>query len=264
MKIGFIGGGNMAEAMIKGITSQGMKDILVAEPGNDRREYLQKNFRIETTEFNKEVSSLCNIIILAVKPQNMETVLDEIRDTVNEEKTVVSIAAGITIAHLSSKLNTKKLIRVMPNTPALVQEGMTVMSLCECFPDRDISVVREIFMSVGRVITLPEKYMDAVTALSGSGPAFIALFIEAMIDTGVKLGLNENDAYTLAVQTAIGTARLLDTGMPPSNLREMVTSPGGTTAAGLKVFDDKGFRDIVSAAIEAAKNTSEELGKGRS
>jgi pyrroline-5-carboxylate reductase len=103
-----------------------------------------------------------------------------------------------------------------------------------------------------------------VTALSGSGPAFIALFIEAMIDTGVKLGLNENDAYTLAVQTAIGTARLLDTGMPPSNLREMVTSPGGTTAAGLKVFDDKGFRDIVSAAIEAAKNTSEELGKGRS
>jgi len=261
MKIGFIGGGNMAEALIKGMTSQGMKDIFVSEPREERRQHLQQNYGIETTNSNKELVSSCNIIILAVKPQNMQTVLDEIKETIAEEKTVVSIAAGITFAYLSSKLKTKKLIRVMPNTPALVQEGMTVMSLCECFSDRDVSIVREIFMSIGKVITLPEKYMDAVTALSGSGPAFFALFIEAMIEAGVKMGLSNDDAAALALQTAIGTSKLLDAGMSPSALREMVTSPGGTTAAGLRVFDEKGFKDTVIAAIEAAKNRAKELGK---
>jgi pyrroline-5-carboxylate reductase len=260
-KIGFIGGGNMAEAMIKGMTSQGMKNIMVSEPREERREYLQKRFGIETTPSNTEVTTSCNIIILAIKPQNMETVLNEIEDTITEDKTIVSIAAGITFAYLQSKLNTKKLIRVMPNTPALVQEGMAVMSLCECFSDRDIAVVREIFMSIGEVITLPEKYMDAVTAVSGSGPAFISFFIEAMIEGGIKMGLNNDDASTLAIQTLIGTSKLLDTGMSPSKLREMVTSPGGTTAAGLKVFDEKGFKNTVIAAIEAATNRSKELGR---
>ena len=149
----------------------------------------------------------------------------------------------------------------MPNTPALVQAGMTVMSLCECFDDRDIAVVRGIFMSIGELMVLPEKQMNAVTAVSGSGPAFFALFIEAMTEAGVKLGLSEDGASTLAVQTAIGTAKLLETGMPPSKLREMVTSPGGTTAAGLKVFEEKGLRDIVSAALQAAKIRAEELGR---
>ena len=264
MKIGFIGGGNMAEAMIKGMTSRGMKDILVSEPRNERRRYLQENFGIQTTESNKEVASSCNIIILAVKPQNMDSAINEISEVVTEDRTVVSIAAGITLDYLSSKLKTKKLIRVMPNTPALVQEGMSVISLCECFSGRDISVVREILMSIGKVITLPEKYMDAVTALSGSGPAFIALFIEAMIEGGIKTGLNNDDALTLAVQTLAGTSKLLDSGMGPSKLREMVTSPGGTTEAGLKIFDKKGFKGIVSDAVEAAKNRAEELGKGRS
>jgi pyrroline-5-carboxylate reductase len=261
MRIGFIGGGNMAEAMIKGMTSQGMKDILVSEPKEERRQYLHDNYGTDTTQFNKETVSQCSIIILAVKPQNMDTVVDEISETITEEKTVVSIAAGITLAYLSSKLKTKKLIRVMPNTPALVQEGMTVLSLCECFSDRDISVVREIFMSIGKVTTLPEKYMDAVTALSGSGPAFIAFFIEAMIEGGIKIGLNKDDAFDLALQTAVGTSKLIDTSISPTKLREMVTSPGGTTAAGLKVFDEKGFRDIVTAAMEAAKNRAAELGK---
>ena len=264
MKIGFIGGGNMAEAMIKGMTSRDMKDILVSDPRNERRQYLQENFGIETTGSNKEVASSCNIIILAVKPQNMETVVSEISETVTGEKTVVSIAAGITLDYLSSRLKTEKLIRVMPNTPALVQEGMSVMSLCECFSGRDIALVREILMSVGKVITLPEKYMDAVTAVSGSGPAFIALFIEAMIEGGIKSGLNNDDALTLAVQTLAGASKLLDSGMSPLKLREMVTSPGGTTEAGLKIFDEKGFKGIVSDAVEAAKNRAGELGKGRS
>ncbi len=271
MKIGFIGGGNMAEALIKGMTSEGMKDILVSEPGEERRQYLQQSYGTETTEFNKEVASTCNIIILAVKPQNMETVLDEISEAVTGEKTIVSIAAGITLTYLSSRLKTKKLIRAMPNTPALVQEGMTVMSFppeadqplaeCKYFSDRDISVIREIFMSAGKVITLPEKYMDMVTALSGSGPAFIALFIEAMINAGIKRGLGKEDSITLTIQTLLGTARLLETGITPQRLREMVTSPGGTTAAGLEVFNRENFGNIVITAVEAAANRAEELGK---
>ena len=262
--IGFIGGGNMAEAIIKGVKSQESgvrRDILVSEPSEDRRKYLQQTYVIKTTESNKEVASSCNIIILAIKPQNMAAVLDEVADLITEEKTVVSIAAGITLSFLQSKLKTKKLIRVMPNTPAIVQEGMSVMSLCECFSDKDIAIIRDIFMSVGKVLTLPEKYINAVTAVSGSGPAFVALFIEAMIDAGEKIGLSRDNASELAIQTLIGTASLLDTGMPPEKLREMVTSPGGTTAAGLKVFEEKGFKDIVYDALHAAKKRAEELAK---
>lgn len=264
MKIGFIGGGNMAEALIKGIRGHGRgvrDEIFVSERREDRRKYLEQSYGIHATSSNKEVAVLCNIIILAVKPQNMEEVLDEISPDINEEKTVVSIAAGITLAFLSSRLKTKKLIRVMPNTPALVQKGMTVMSLCECFSDTDMATVREILMSIGELIVLPEKYMDAVTALSGSGPAFIAAFVEAMTEAGIKLGLSDDNASRLSVQTAIGTAKLLETGIPPSKLREMVTSPGGTTAAGLSVFHDQALKDMVSTALKAAKNRAEELGR---
>jgi pyrroline-5-carboxylate reductase len=261
MKIGFIGGGNMAEALLKGMTSQGMKDIIVSEPREERRQYLEKTYGAATTGANREVVDTSDIIILAIKPQNIDEVVNEISTSVTENKTVVSIAAGIKLDYLTSRLNTKKIVRVMPNTPALVQEGMSVMSLCECFSDSSISVVREILMSIGKVITLPEKYMDAVTAVSGSGPAFFALFVEAMVRSAVELGLGDDDARELAVQTAIGTAKLLETGMSPSRLREMVTSPGGTTAAGLEAFKDKGFMDIVLAAVKAARDRSVELGR---
>lgn len=259
--IGFIGGGNMAEAMIKGIFGKHGRDIMVSEPRDERRAYLENTYKINTTSDNKEVVKSCNIIILAVKPQNMDSVSAEIADLISSEKLIVSIAAGITLAYLTSRLKTSKIIRVMPNTPALVQEGMSVLSMCECIHDKEMGLIRDIFMSIGKVLMLPEKYMDAVTALSGSGPAFIALFVEKMIDAGVKMGLNRDNASELAVQTLIGTAKLLETGMPPYKLREMVTSPGGTTAAGLKVFEDKGLKDIVAAVIEAAANRSKELGK---
>lgn len=259
--IGFIGGGNMAEAMVKGIVRSGKKDIIVSEPREERRQYLEKTYNIKTTNDNKEVVKNSQIIILAVKPQNMDDVTSEIADSVASDKTVVSIAAGITLSYLTSRLKTEKIIRVMPNTPALVQEGMSVLSLCECMPDREMGLIRDIFMSIGRVLVLPEKYLDAVTAVSGSGPAFIALFVEKMIEAGEKTGLQRDNASELAIQTLIGTAKLLETGMPPDKLREMVTSPGGTTAAGLKVFEDKGFQDIVTAVIQAAANRSKELGR---
>ena len=258
--IGFIGGGNMAEALIKGMTGQGMRDILVSEPREDRRAYLEQTYGVKTTQSNKEAVSSGSIVILAVKPQIMDSVLNEIAASVTEEKTVVSIAAGIPLSTLSAKLATKKLIRVMPNTPAIVQEGMSVMSLCECFSDKDIFAVREIFMSIGKVLTLPEKYMNTVTALSGSGPAFIALFIEAMIESGVKMGLRKDSAAELAVQTLLGTAKLLDTGMPPEKLREMVTSPGGTTAAGLEVLEERDLKGTVAETLQAAVKRAEELG----
>lgn len=262
---GFIGGGNMAEALIKGIVHSTQftvhQDIIVSEPREERRKYLEQTYGVKTTEKNRDAVSTSNIIILAVKPQNMDAVLNEISDLITEEKTVVSIAAGITLSYLQSKLKTKKLIRVMPNTPALVQEGMSVMSLCECFPDRDISPVREILMSVGKVLVMPEKYMNVVTALSGSGPAFIAFFIEAMIEAGVEYGLSRGHASELAAQTLLGTAKILDSGLSPDKLREMVTSPGGTTAAGLEVFREKGLVDIVDDAISASVKRAEELGR---
>jgi len=259
--IGFIGGGNMAEALIKGVIKSGTKDIMVSEPREERRGYLEKTYNVKTTLDNKDIVRNCSIIILAVKPQNMDEVTAEIAGLISPEQLIVSIAAGITLSYLTERLKTSKIIRVMPNTPALVQEGMSVLSMCECIHDREMGTVRDIFMSVGNVLTLPEKYMDAVTAVSGSGPAFIALFVEYLINAGVSVGLATENAETLAIQTLIGTGRLLETGMPPRKLREMVTSPGGTTAAGLKVFEEKGLKDIVLAAIQAATNRSKELGR---
>ncbi len=262
--IGFIGGGNMAEAIIRGIRSQrssAIRDIIVSEPREERRRYLEQNYDVRTTSSNRDVAMQCNIIILAIKPQNMAQVLDEISELVGEDKTVVSIAAGISLSFLQQRLKTKRLIRVMPNTPALVQEGMSVMSLCECFSDRDIATVREILMSIGRVLTLPEKYINAVTAVSGSGPAFIAFFLECMIKAGEKMGLGPDTARELAIQTLIGTAKMIESGMSPEKVREMVTSPGGTTEAGLKAFEEKGLNDVVYYALKKALDRAEELGQ---
>lgn len=262
--IGFIGGGKMAEAIIKGIRNHRLevaKDIIASEPIEERRRYLEKNYDIKVTPSNSEVATKSNIIILAVKPQDMAQVLDEISGLVGEEKTVVSIAAGISLSYLQQRLKTKKLIRVMPNTPALVQEGMSVISLCECFSDKDLATVREIFMSIGKVLTLPEKYINAVTALSGSGPAFIALFIDAMIEAGKRLGLPTDITRELAIQTLIGTTRMIETGLTPEKIREMVTSPKGTTEAGLKAFEEKGFNDVVYYALRKAFERAEELGR---
>ncbi len=259
-KIGFIGGGNMAEALIKGISHR-FRDIVVSEPKEERRNYLEKTYGIKTTPHNREVASASKIIILAIKPQNIQSVLEEIRDTIDKEKTIVSIAAGIRLSYLKKFLDTEKIIRVMPNTPALIGEAMNVISMCECFSGKEIDIVREIFMSTGKVITLPEHYMDQVTAISGSGPAFIAYFIEGVIEAGMRIGLSKNICIELCTQTLLGTARLLESGFSPERLREMVTSPGGTTEAGLRVFNEKNLKDIVIEGIITAKKRAEELSK---
>jgi pyrroline-5-carboxylate reductase len=260
MTVGFIGGGNMAEALIKGMTREGMKEIVVAEPRQQRRLHLENTYGVRATAENAEAVSASSIVVLAVKPQNMAKVLEEIASFVGD-RTVVSIAAGITLSYLEERLGTRRLIRVMPNVAALGQEAMTAISVCECLSGSEVNTVKQMFMSVGRVLMLPEKYMDAVTAVSGSGPAFVALFIDAMAEAGAGLGLRREDALALAVQTAAGTARLLDEGLEPSRLIEMVRSPGGTTAEGLGVFERKGLRDIVREAVEAAARRAGELSK---
>ena len=259
--IGFIGGGNMAEALIKGMRIEGMRDIIVSEPREERRRYLESAYQVRATASNTDVVAASEIVILAVKPQNMGPVLDEITASIDESKTVVSIAAGITLAFLQSKLKTTRLVRVMPNTPALVLEGMSVLSLCSCLPEPVIAPVRQIFMAIGKVTTLPERQINAVTALSGSGPAFIALFIENMIAAGEALGLSPDSSRELAVQTLVGTAKQIGEGMSPEKLREMVTSPGGTTAAGLAAFQEQGLKEITIAALQAAHKRAEELGR---
>jgi pyrroline-5-carboxylate reductase len=259
--IGFIGGGNMAEALIRGMTFRGMRDIMVSEPREERRAHLERTFGIKAVFDNLELVNACDIIVLAVKPQDMEKVLGEISPHVPEDKTVVSIAAGITISFLEEKLKSRKIVRVMPNVASMVQEGMAVMSLCECFSDKDVNVVKDIFMASGRVLVMPEKHLNAVTALSGSGPAFIAHFLDAMVVAAEGMGLREQEALELALQTLSGTASLLEGGIPPNKLIEMVRSPGGTTEAGLNVFDGEGFKDTVVKALEAAARRAGELAK---
>lgn len=258
--IGFIGGGKMAEALIKGITLHGIKDILVSDFLEKRRSYLEATYNISVTALNKEVASTCNIIILAVKPQDIPLVLDEIAPDITQDKTVVSIAAGITIDFFQKKLATKKIIRVMPNTPVFVQEGMSIISVDNGVSGDDLAPVLDIFMSVGKVFILPEEHINAMATVSGCGPAFFAMFIEALTSAGVSMGLAKEQVVGALVQTMVGTAKMLQSGMAPENLREMVTSPGGMTFAGLTVFEEKKINNIVYHALLAARDRGIELG----
>ena len=266
MITGFIGGGNMAEALVKGMRASGKADIIVSEPLEQRRRYLEETYGVRTTSSNQEAATLADLVVIAVKPQVIDQVLagiaDALRQGGKEKKLIVSIAAGIRLSYLTGRLGTNNVVRAMPNTPALAGEGMTVLSLCECIPDAGFSRVKDLFMSVGKVMVMPEKYMDAVTALSGSGPAFFALFLEGLIEGAEKLGIEAQTARQLALQTAAGTIKMLDEGASTGGLIKMVTSPGGTTRAGLDVLDGRGFKKLLYDTIEAATRRAAELGKG--
>jgi len=258
--IGFIGGGNMAAALIKGLISRGVRDIMVSEPDLTRCALLSNEFKIKTEFNNKKLASTCGILILAVKPQIITGILDEVKDSLNDNTIIVSIAAGITLALLKDRLKKQKIARVMPNTPALVLEAMSVISFSDMMSKEDQEKVIKLFEAAGKVLVLPESQMNSVTALSGSGPAFIAYFTEAMIKGGIEQGLDEKSAKILAIQTLIGTARLLEI-TPPDVLIKQVTSPGGTTEAGLKVLRERHADDIIKETILIAKKRGDELGK---
>jgi pyrroline-5-carboxylate reductase len=267
-KIGFVGGGQMAEALIKGISKAGLysaAQIFAADPAEARRDVLQKEYGIKTFSQASDMVKECGVIVLAVKPQIMGIVLDGLRDTLSDKHLVISIAAGITLEFIEGKLADSgcRFIRVMPNTPALVQEGAAALSPGLRANDDDLAMGKAIFEAVGQAVILPENYLDAVTGLSGSGPAYVFSFIEGLIDAGVKVGLARDAAQTLVLQTVLGSVKLaMASNEHPAQLRAMVTSPGGTTIAGLHEMERAGFKGILMDAVEAATNRSKELGKG--
>lgn len=269
-KLGFIGGGNMAEAMIKGLLSASFidaKNILVAEPSPGRREHLHSEYKVKVTDDNREIPAKSDIMVLAVKPQIVKKVLEEIHDRVDSKTLVISIAAGVTIGAIDDVLRggqDKKIciVRTMPNTPALVQESVTAIAPGSNVTKSDLKIAHRIFEAIGRTVDVDEVNMDAVTGLSGSGPAYIFLIIEALADAGVKMGLSRDVAYTLTVQTVLGSAKLArESGKHPGELKDMVTSPGGTSISGLHTLEAGGLRTTLMNAVEEATRRSMELGR---
>lgn len=265
-KIGFIGGGQMGEALIKGILAAGTYQknaIIVAEPDSARRSYLESEYSITTSETAKQIWQDCTIVVLAVKPQIMGAVLADSQSLIQENHLLITIAAGLPISYYKEHINIDqcKIIRVMPNTPALVMEGASALCGSKEVNEADLDKAVKILDGIGKTVVLDEHYMDAVTGLSGSGPAYVFTFIEAMIDAGVQNGLTRDTAEMLTIQTVLGSVKLLQaTKEHPAVLRSRVTSPGGTTIAGLHVLEKKGFRGIIMAAIKAATQRSHELG----
>lgn len=266
--IGFVGGGRMAEALIQGIMKAGLFDperIRAADPDPSRRQLLTDHYGIRTCAQANDFITDCTMLVLAVKPQVMGPVLDSIKTSVHSGHLLISIAAGIPLSFMEERLSGTqcRFIRVMPNTPALIQEGASALSPGSGTTDEDMSKARAIFDAVGRSVVLAEHYLDAVTGLSGSGPAYVFSFIEALIDGGVKVGLNRADAQLLVLQTVLGSVKLaMESNEHPAQLRAMVTSPGGTTIAGLHEMARAGFSGIVMDAVESATKRSRELGQG--
>jgi len=263
--IGFIGTGNMGEALIRGLLRAGVADpqqVLGSDPRDERRAFLDETYAIRTTADNKQVAREADILVLSVKPQVMERVLEEIGPTIHAHALVVSIAAGVPISAIEARLPQARVIRTMPNTPALVGAGATAIAMGGHATQDDVASARRIFDSVGMTVVLDEAQMDAVTGLSGSGPAYMFLIIEALSDAGVKVGLSRHQAQALAAQTVLGSAKLLiETGEHPGRLKDMVTSPGGTAIAGLHTLEAGGLRTTLMDAVEAATKRSRELGE---
>ncbi len=265
-KIGFVGGGQMAGAIIKGLLQSRISKhsrIVVIEPDEKRRELLSSAHSVKTSTEPGEAAD-CGIVILAVKPQILGKVLAGYQGILTEKQLIISIAAGIPVSFIEERLAVgSRIIRVMPNTPALVLEGASALCSGEGVSEEDIETGMAIFSAIGKCVRLEESYLDAVTGLSGSGPAYVFTFIDALIDAGIKVGLKPGDARELVLQTILGSVRLVqEKDMHPVELRAMVTSPGGTTIAGLHVLEKAAFKGAVMDGVEAAVNRSKELGKG--
>lgn len=262
--IGFIGGGNMAEALIKGLLGGACraKNIVVSDPARDRLSHLETQYGVATAADNSQLARSSNIVILAVKPQVMSEVLSECAGAFDEQTLLVSILAGIDTRALEGQFGKDiRVIRTMPNTPALVSEGATALCPGKFAAKDDLAEAAELFETVGRVVTVSEAQMDAVTGLSGSGPAYVFAFIEALADGGVFEGLPRETALTLATQTVLGAAHLVrESGEHPAQLKDRVCSPGGTTICGVQALEERGFRGTVLSAVSAASRRSRRLG----
>ncbi|PZG37181.1 pyrroline-5-carboxylate reductase [Listeria ivanovii] len=263
-KIGFIGAGNMGTAMIRGLAKTDFidrKNLFVCGRNIEKLQPLETEFKgIQLTTNVKKLAEAVDIIILSVKPYTISEVLTNIKDKLTPEKIIISVAAGITIADLEKQtIPETKIIRVMPNTPALVGEGMSSISPNTSVTAEETAIVSKIFTSFGQAEVVPESLMDAVVGVSGSSPAYVYMFIEALADGAVLNGLPRDKAYKFAAQAVLGSAKMvLETGEHPGKLKDMVTSPGGTTIEAVKSLEDNGFRSAVINAVQAAasKNSS--------
>ena len=261
--LAILGGGKIGEALLSGLLrgERGAADIVVAEKHADRASYLAGTHGVKIVD-PVTAAGLATTLLLAVKPQDIDALLAELAPAVGPGHTVVSVAAGITTAHIEAVLPPGvAVVRCMPNTPALVDQAMTAICAGAHADEAHLAVAESLLGAVGRVVRVPENQLDAVTALSGSGPAYFFYLVEAMIDAGILLGLPRALAAELIVQTAIGSAVMLrDSGEHPVQLREAVTSPGGTTIAAIRELEVHGVRAALLAAIEAACARSRELG----
>ena len=263
--LGFLGAGNMAGALIKGLLHAGVVSpdrIYASDVKTDRLKQLAAAHGIHVTSDNHELVRKCDVLVLATKPQVIDKALSAVSGDIKEGTLVVSVAAGVPIAALEARLPPNaRVVRSMPNTPAIALAGATAIAAGTHATEADLAVARALFEAVGRVVTLEEAQLDAVTGLSGSGPAYIMLIIEALADGGVKVGLHRDTALLLAAQTVYGSAKLqLETGEHPGRLKDMVTSPGGTAIAGLHTLESGALRKTLIDAVESATKRSAELG----
>jgi pyrroline-5-carboxylate reductase len=265
--IGFIGAGNMAEALIRGLVRGDHvppSQITASGPRRERLDELSDNYGIAVKLDNREVARSVGVVVLSVKPQILDKVLREIGDQLQPGTLVISIAAGVATEAIESTVaQGVRVVRAMPNTPALVGAGATAISPGKHASDRDLATAKAMFDAVGITVVLDEVHLDAVTGLSGSGPAYIFLILEAMSDAGVKVGLSRRNAQLLAAQTVMGSAKmLLETDEHVGRLKDMVTSPGGTAIAGLHTLEEGGLRTTLINAVETATKRARELGRG--
>lgn len=266
--VAFLGGGKMGEALIAGLIRSGGRtkdEIMVSCRREERAAELAERHGVATTLSNEEAARWTPTLVITVKPQDMEALVGQVKHAVGADHLVISFAAGIRCAFIEDLLpQGVPVVRVMSNVPVLVDEALSVISPGAHAEDKHLAVAEELLGYVGKVIRLPEKHQDAVTATSGSGPAYFALLAEAMIDGCILLGISRDAATELIVQTMLGTAKMLrDTGMHPVALREMVTSPGGTTIAAIRELEQAGVRAAFLNAIDAARKRSAELAKGK-
>jgi len=265
-KIGVIGTGNMGRALIGGLINSGSsvsENIVCSDIKEGKVKGIEEEFGVATRDNNSDVARESEIIIYAVKPQIMAPVLKETGDCLDMSKVIISIAAGVPLAAIESCLGKElRVIRVMPNVPALIMEGASAVAAGRNALAEDLTLAKAIFDSVGKSVIIEEELMDAVTGLSGSGPAYIFLIIDALSDAGVKMGLAREDSLFLSAQTVLGAAKLLmETGEHPGKLKDSVTSPGGTAIAGLHTLEGGGLRTTLINAVEAATTRSKELGE---
>lgn len=264
-KIGFIGGGKMACAIMRGIINSNWcrkEEIIVSDRNEETLNNLKKNFDINITTDNKQIVQNAKIILLAVKPFVLRDVLKEIKPYITDNHVVLSIAAGISINTIEDVLGKIPVIRIMPNTPALVNEGMSAVCKGTYAGGKDVLAAKSIFSSIGKVITSEEKYIDIITAISGSGPAFYYYIIDEIAKAGEKLGLDYQTCLKLSAQTAFGSAKMImESGIAPEQLIINVTTPGGCTAVGNEVLQENHISDILFETIDKTAKKAFELGK---